>query len=225
MKRLEEHEAFEMRALRWLSSKRFLGPLVMGGGTMLRLCHELPRYSIDMDFWFYRATEYGAFYERLSEAMKREWDVTDGWNKFYSILLEIRRAKGAPRLKIEIRKEVASQGSSEQKIAFSPHFPEQVLVRGFTLRQMIWNKAVALIDRGEIRDAFDIEFLLRRGVTMEIPEKEKKKLLSKVRGFTKNDFDVKLGSVLLPELREYYREHRFEYLEQKLGFEDWQPKH
>jgi hypothetical protein len=67
------------------------------------------------------------------------------------------------------RKEVAPRGSSEQKIAFSPYFPEQVLMRGFT----------------------------------------------------KKDFDVKLGSVLLPDLREYYREHRFEYLEQRLAFEDW----
>jgi hypothetical protein len=222
MKRLEQHEAFEMQALQWLASKRLLGPLVMGGGTMLRLCHELPRYSIDMDFWFYRATEYGAFYERLSEAMKREWDVTDAWNKHYSIVLEIRRVQGSPRLKIEIRKDAAPRGVSEQKIAFSPHFPEQVLVRGFTLKQMLRNKVLSLIDRGEIRDAFDMEFLLRRGATIEIGEEEKKTVVKRIRGFTKKDFDVKLGSVLLPDLRQYYREHRFEYLEQKLAFEDWE---
>jgi hypothetical protein len=221
MKRLEEHETFEMRALQWLASKRFLGPLVMGGGTMLRLCHELPRYSIDVDFWFYRATEYGAFYERLSEAMKREWDVTDAWNKRFSMLLEIRRLKGAPRLKIEIRKDAAPRGSSEQKIAFSPHFPEQVLVRGFTLKQMLRNKVLALIDRGEIRDAFDIEFVLRRGIRWEHTEEEKKAVLKRIRGFKKKDFDVKLGSVLLPNLRKYYREHKFEYLEQRLAFQEW----
>jgi hypothetical protein len=221
MKRLEEHETFEMRALQWLASKRFLGPLVMGGGTMLRLCHELPRYSIDVDFWFYRATEYGAFYERLSEAMKREWDVTDAWNKRFSMLLEIRRLKGAPRLKIEIRKDAAPRGSSEQKIAFSPHFPEQVLVRGFTLKQMLRNKVLALIDRGEIRDAFDIEFVLRRGIRWELTEEEKKAVLKRIRGFKKKDFDVKLGSILMPNLRKYYREHRFEYLEQRLAFQEW----
>ena len=221
MKRLEEHEAFEMKALQWLASKRFLGPLVMGGGTMLRLCHELPRYSIDMDFWFYRATEYGDFYDRLSEAMKREWDVTDSWNKHYSIVLEIRRAQGLPRLKIEIRKEIAPRGSSEQKIAFSPHFPEQVLVRGFTLKQMLRNKVLALTDRGEIRDAFDIEFLIRRGVTFDLTGEEKKAVVKRLQEFKKKDFDVKLGSVLLPELREYYRVHRLEYLEQKLEFQEW----
>ena len=146
---------------------------------------------------------------------------TDAWNKHYSIVLEIRRAQGLPRLKIEIRKEIAPRGSSEQKIAFSPHFPEQVLVRGFTLKQMLRNKVLALTDRGEIRDAFDIEFLIRRGVTFDLTGEEKKAVVKRLQEFKKKDFDVKLGSVLLPELREYYRVHRLEYVEQKLEFQEW----
>jgi predicted nucleotidyltransferase component of viral defense system len=221
MKRLEEHEAFEMRALQWLASKRFLSHLVMGGGTMLRLCHDLPRYSIDMDFWFYREMEFGAFYTRLSEAMQQEWDVTDAWNKYYSILLEIRREKGAPRLKIEVRKVVAPPNSSEQKIAYSPHFPEQVLVRGFTLKQMFGNKVAALLDRGEVRDAFDIEFLVRKGIEPALSDEEKKAVMSRLKGFNKKDFQVKLGSILAPELREYYKANRFAFLEEKLSFQNW----
>jgi hypothetical protein len=31
-------------------------------------------------------------------------------------------------------------------------------------------------------------------------------------------FDVKLGSILVPELREYYRVNRFAFLEEKLSF-------
>jgi len=210
-----------MRALQWLASKRFLGHLVMGGGTMLRLCHDLPRYSIDMDFWFYREEESGAFYTRLSEAMQQEWDVTDAWNKHFSILLEIRRAKGAPRLKIEVRKVVAPRNSSEQKIAYSPHFPEQVLVRGFTLKQMFRNKVAAFLDRGEVRDAFDIEFLVRKGIEPQLSDEEKKAVMSRLKGFTKRDLQVKLGSILGAELREYYKTNRFTFLEEKLSFQNW----
>ena len=65
MERLANHEAFEMEVLQWLRSKGLLRPLVFGGGTMLRLCHEMPRYSLDMDFWFYKEVEYDAFYDRL----------------------------------------------------------------------------------------------------------------------------------------------------------------
>jgi predicted nucleotidyltransferase component of viral defense system len=223
MKRLEEHEGFEMAVLQWLGSKRFLSSLVFGGGTMLRLCHELPRYSLGMDFWFFRETDFDRFYNRLHDAFLREHDITDSQNKFHSILVEVRRSKGEPKLKIEIRKKLAPPGSSEEKIAFSPHFPTQVLVRGFTLNQMLNNKVTALLDRGEIRDAFDLEFLVRKGIGLEdLSEREKRELVKKLREFKKKDFDVKLGSILLPEFRDYYREKRFAYLEEKLKFEEWE---
>ena len=41
MKRLEDHESFEMAFLNLLASKRLTGVLVFGGGTMLRLCQEV----------------------------------------------------------------------------------------------------------------------------------------------------------------------------------------
>jgi predicted nucleotidyltransferase component of viral defense system len=221
MKRLQDHENFEMSLLRWLRSKRFLESLVFGGGTMLRLCHELPRYSLDMDFWFYKQTDYAHFYNRLRVVLTKEHDVTDAQDKHYSLLFEIRRAGGEPRLKIEMRKKVAPMGSSDEKIAFSPYFPTQVLVRGFTLTRMFQNKVHALIDRAEIRDAFDLEFLVRKGVAIELGEQQSRKVLERLKDFKKRDFDVKLGSILVPELRAYYRENRFRYLEEKLGFDTW----
>ena len=221
MQSLENHEAFEMAILQWLGSKRFLGSLSLGGGTMLRLCHELPRYSLDMDFWFFKAEDYEKFYKRLYDALSWEHNLTDAQNKYHSILVEIQKEKRMPKLKIEIRKTVAPPGSTEQKIAFSPHFPYQVLVRGFTLEQMLRNKILALIDRGEIRDAFDLEFLLRKGVALDLSEQEREKVVTRLRGFTKKDFAVKLGSILQPELRDYYRQQRFAYLQEKLSFEEW----
>ena len=190
---------------------------------MLRLCHELPRYSLDMAFWFFRETDFDQFYNRLHEGSLKEHDVTDSQNKYHSILVEIRRAKGEPRLKIEIRKKLAPPGSSEEKIAFSSHFPTQVLVRGFTLNQMLKNKVAALLDRDEIRDAFDLEFLVRKGIGLEdLSEREKRNLVKRLKEFKKGDFNVKLGSILLPEFRDYYREKRFSYLEEKLAFEGWE---
>jgi hypothetical protein len=74
------------------------------------------------------------------------------------------------------------------------------------LDQMCSNKVLALTDRGEIRDAFDLEFLARRGVALELKDEDRQKIIKKLRGFKKRDFDVKLGSVLLPEVRAYYRQ-------------------
>ena len=221
MERLEAHEAYEMSVLQWLKSKGFLRPLVFGGGTMLRLCHELPRYSLDMDFWFFKRIDFEEYYSRLEDATRQEYDVQDMQNKFYSILVEIRNMAGMPKLKIEIRKALAPGGTTEEKIAFSPHFPTQVLVRGFTLKQMCRNKVLALVDRGEIRDAFDLEFLVRRGVTPEPTEEELQKIINRLKEYKKRDFSVKLGSVLLPEVRDYYKSRRFSYLEEHLTFEKW----
>jgi len=116
---------------------------------------------------------------------------------------------------------MAPPGSTEEKIAFSPHFPTQVLVRGFTLRQMLKNKVLNLIDRGEIQDAFDLEFLVRKGVALNLPEEQKKKIVKTLQGFKRRDLEVKLGGMLLPELRDYYKQQGFAYLEEKLSFEEW----
>ena len=221
MKRLEDHESFEMAFLNLLASKRLLDRIVFGGGTMLRLCHELPRYSLDLDFWFYRETDFSGWFTRFRDAASATYEVTDAEEKHHSLLLEIRRARGTTKLKAKIRKKVAPPGSSEQKIAYSPHYPTQVLVRGFTLRQMFRNKVAALIDRGEVRDAFDLEFLVRKGIEPDLDEEEKKLLVRRLKGFKKKDFDVKLGSIVLPDLREYYRVNRFRFLEEKLAFEEW----
>ena len=210
-----------MEVLQWLRSKGLLSPLVFGGGTMLRLCHEMPRYSIDMDFWFYKKVAYKSFYHQLENLISHEYDVTDMQNKFYSILVEIRKRAGTLKLKIEIRKSLAAGGTTEEKIAFSPHFATQVLVRGFTLNQMFKSKVSALLDRVEIRDAFDLEFLARRGVDLDLSQQDKKKIIETLSGFTKRDFSVKLGSVLLSEARDYYNQKRFTYLEEKLTFDKW----
>ena len=51
MQDLIKQEQFELEVLDRLKSGRFLDRLAFGGGTMLRLCHGLDRYSVDLDFW------------------------------------------------------------------------------------------------------------------------------------------------------------------------------
>jgi len=210
-----------MTMLQWLGSKRFLASLAFGGETMLRLCHELPRYSLGLDFSFFKEEGYDGFYNRLYTAFLQDHTISNAQNRDHSIVVEVEKENRMPKLKIEITKTTVSPGSTEEKIAFSPHFPTQILVRGFTLQQMLQNKILSLLAHGEIRDAFDIEFFVRKGVDLNLSEVEKKKVLKKLKGFKKRDFDVKLGGILQPELRDYYRRQRFAYLEEKLSFEQW----
>ena len=221
MDRLIEHEALQMAMLQWLGSKRFLASLAFGGEAMLRLCHELPRYSLGLEFSFFKEESYDGFYDRLYTSLLEDHNISNAQNDNNSIVVEVEGEKGMPKLKIEITKTTVPPGSTEEKIAFSPHFPTQILIRGFTLQKMLQNKILSLLTHGEIRDSFDVEFFIRKGVDLNLPEVEKKKVLKKLRGFKKRDFDVKLGGILQPELRDYYRRQRFAYLEEKLLFEQW----
>jgi len=54
MNDLIQQEIFEMEVLAWLKNMGFLRNMIFGGGTMLRLCYGLKRYSVDLDFWTYR---------------------------------------------------------------------------------------------------------------------------------------------------------------------------
>jgi len=91
------------------------------------------------------------------------------------------------------------------------------LLKAHTLNQTMKNKFEAFLDRGEIRDCFDIEFLLRRGVELPaLTNRQSNEFQKKLARFKERDFKVKLGSILENEIRNYYVEQRFRYLEEKL---------
>jgi hypothetical protein len=212
-----QHEIFEIEVLEKMNSIKVLEPLVFGGGSMLRLCHELNRYSVDLDFWMIKKISQKDYFERINKAFDKEYEITDSQMKHYTILFELRSAVYPKRLKIEIRREIRDCDFQE-KIAFSKFSTKQVVLKAHTLEQTMKNKISAFLERGEIRDSFDIEFLLRRGV--ELPDFNKKHLnqfQKKLKGFKEIDFKVKLGSILENDIREYYFRNRFSYLEEKLA--------
>ena len=213
----KQHEAFEIEILDKMNSAKLLDPLVFGGGTMLRLCHELNRYSADLDFWFIKSMPQKKYFDNMHSALVKDYEITDAKIKYYALLFELRSAQYPKRLKIEIRREL-KECDYQKMIAFSRFGTKQVLVVAHTLEQTMKNKIQAFLERGEIRDCFDIEFLLRRGVNLPAcSEKIIKKLQNKITGFKDVDFRVKLGSVVEKGFRDYYVENRFRFLEENLA--------
>lgn len=82
-------------------------------------------------------------------------------------------------------------------------------------------KIKAALDRQDIRDYFDIEFLLRQGAELNIGKKQAKEMNKTANDFTERDFKVSLGSLLEPEMRKYYVDNKFSYLTQKLFSHDF----
>lgn len=211
----KKHEIFEIETLDSLKSGKFLEPLVFGGGTMLRLCYELNRYSVDLDFWFIRKTDYNTYFKKLRTYLESRYDLTYAQTKSNILLFEIRSKDYQKRLKIEIRREIKSCDYQE-KIAFSKCHTKQVLLRVHTLEQTMKNKIEAALDRAEIRDFFDIEFMLRNGIPLTATTAQKDLMAKTIAGFKASDYSVKLGALLDPETRRYYTKNQFDYLLNKL---------
>lgn len=214
-----QHEVFEIETLDALHRGGVLAPLVFGGGTMLRLCHELPRYSVDLDFWFIKAVDEDAYFREMQEVLGKTHDITDAWIKHYTLVFELRRSGYPRRLKIEIRRNL-QECDYQEKIAFSRFSTRQVVVRAHTLEQAMKNKVAAFFDRREIRDGFDIEFLLRRGVPLpDLDTTSLRTLKSRVSQFKERDFAVTLGSIVEKNMRDYYVNRRFDFLNEKIDME------
>jgi predicted nucleotidyltransferase component of viral defense system len=213
---LARHEKLEMEILSLLNSGRVLEKLVFGGGTMLRLCHELNRYSADLDFWLIATVDFEEYLKAICALLDTEYEITDSQNKHFSLLVEVRSPSHPKRLKLEIRKEIRNW-DMEKSIAFSRFSNKQVLLNTHTLEQTMLNKIEAFISRCEIRDAFDIEFLLRKGISLPKLSNEKQNLLiEKLNAFKLNDFKVKLGSIVPEDMRKYYIQNGFRYLIDKI---------
>jgi len=211
MNDLIQQEIFETEVLAWFKNKGFLRNMIFGGGTMLRLCYGLKRYSVDLDFWAYRVDRVNQFFINLRDSLKVDYNLTVAQDKYYTLLFEIKKASYSRKLKIEIRKE-NKESEFQEKIAYSPYSNQQVLLKSFTLEQMMKNKIGALLDRNEIRDVFDIEFLTRKGVKISVNYEELKKVKEIIKGFKKRDYYVTLGSLLTDDIREYYKKDKFTYL-------------
>lgn len=211
MQDLIRQEQFELEVLDRLNSKRLLSRLIFCGGTMLRLCFGLNRFSIDLDFRIARDMDINRLYKDLRTYLMQHYSLKDAANKFYTLLFEIKSEDYPRSLKIEIRKE-AKKVRTETAIAYSRYSNMQVFLKVVSLQEMMQAKAEAFLDRREIRDIFDMEFLFKKGVGLDMPAETLKKVLEGIYSFSKKDYSVKLGSLLEDDQRGYYISENFKIL-------------
>jgi hypothetical protein len=215
MQALQNLEKLEIEILDLFNSIRILDSLYFGGGTMLRLCHNLNRYSTDLDFWLDKEEDPKSIYLPIKKTLSDNYKLTDSANKKFTLLFELKSPSVNRSLKIEIRKE-QQNFEWERKIAFSRFTNKQVMVKGLTLNQMMKNKFEALLSRKIIRDAFDIQFMLMRGVEIPAEKKKLQQALEIISNFKESDYKVTLGSILDEADRKFHLENRFSLLKEEL---------
>ncbi|OQX85573.1 MAG: hypothetical protein B6D55_07240 [Candidatus Omnitrophica bacterium 4484_70.2] len=211
MQDLIKQEQFELEVLERLNSGRFLTYLVFGGETMLRLCFGLNRFSADLDFWLIKKIDTSKLFGDLKKYLNQFYTIKDCANKFYTLLFELKSSSYRRSLKIEIRKK-PKKIKTESAIAYSPYSNIQVFLKVVSLEDMMQAKINSLIDRKEIRDAFDIEFLFKKGINLSSSSQILRKLIEVIESFNQKDYKVKLASLLLEKERKYYIKENFKIL-------------
>lgn len=96
MQALIKQEQFEIEVLDKLKSGKFLYKLVFTGGTMLRLCYGLNRFSVDLDFWLYKEINIEKYFLNLKDYLSKYYIIHNTEDKFYTLLFEI-KSKNYPR--------------------------------------------------------------------------------------------------------------------------------
>ena len=221
MQDLIKQEQFELEVLERLQSGRFLDRLVFGGGTMLRLCFGLDRYSVDLDFWLLNKNrekdfDHTAWFSGLQQFLARFYEIRDAADKLHTLVIELKSPDYPRNLKLEMRKGVTLM-KTERAIAYSRHSSVQVYVRIISLPEMMTSKIAAFLQRKEIRDAYDLEFLVKKGVTVDISPEKANQVLTAIAVLTRQDYNVKLCSLLEADQRPYYRQNNFRILKSHLG--------
>jgi len=216
MRDLIKQEQFEIEVLDKLNSGKFLRHLIFGGGTMLRLCHGLERFSVDLDFWLPKAKTPSDLPGKLRDYLAGYYTARDATDKFYTILMELKSASYPRSLKIKVRKN-ARKFQTDQAIAYSPHSTLQVIVKAVSMSDMMASKVSAFLDRKEIRDVYDLEFLVKRGVPLNLSKQRRIELLEQIDGLSKRDYTVKLGMLLEEAQRLYYGDQNFKILKAALN--------
>ena len=216
MQDLIKQEKFEIEVLDRLKTSRLLERLVFTGGTMLRLCFGLDRFSVDLDFWILKRINEKELFYNLKSYLEKFYELKDAKLKFYTLLFELKSSNYPRNLKIEIRRK-PKDIKAKLAIAYSKYSNKQVMVKVVSLEDMMKFKIEAFLDRREIRDVFDIEFLLKRGIELDVNKDKLKRLLKGINSLTRRDYSVKLGSLLEKEQRVYYTQENFKILRLKIN--------
>jgi predicted nucleotidyltransferase component of viral defense system len=127
------------------------------GGTALMLFHNLPRFSIDLDFDLLETERAAQVYAKVKNMLLKYGEIHDEAQKFFGDLLALDYEHGERNLKIDIsHKKYNNEYEIKNLLGIS--------VKTMKISDMFAHKLVALLGRKEIadRDIFDCWWFMSR---------------------------------------------------------------
>jgi len=127
------------------------------GGTALMFFHNLPRFSVDLDFDLLETEKNEQVYTKVKNILLKYGEIHDEAQKFFGDLLSLDYAHGERNLKIDIsHRKYNNEYEIKNLLGIS--------VRTMKISDMFSLKLVALLGRKEIadRDIFDCWWFMSR---------------------------------------------------------------
>ncbi len=144
--------------------------LIFKGGTALRLLYDSPRFSEDLDFSVTDKIESTEFKNTINRIVKPDgrFSIRDLASKYYTHLAEIRIKEPWQDIAFSLKIEISRRPVKEKEVKFgnalvkSPATNIAVMVRAFTLEQILTDKLRAIKERKMPRDIFDTWFICQK---------------------------------------------------------------
>lgn len=161
MTEISTHYTYLYNILRDVALDKELSPsLLFKGGTSLMFFHDLPRFSVDLDFTLIDKEREQFVYDRLLDITSKYGEIVDNNLGFFGPKVVLSYGRGAWNLKIE----VSNRYWGER--------PDILTLDGFSLNvmslsDMYAHKLIALEERTGVatRDIFDICFFEEKEVS------------------------------------------------------------
>lgn len=175
MVEINKHKFFLVQLLKDIYADLTLAnQLGFKGGTALMLFHDLPRFSVDLDFNLLDTGKTDLVYDRIRQIVLQYGNIRDEAKKHHGIVIVLDYGQHERNLKIEISNR--DFGDSYEVMNFLG-----INVRVMLLADMFTYKLCALTDRTVLthRDVFDCHFLMqkRTPINKQIIEKRMNKPL------------------------------------------------
>ncbi len=188
-------EEYELLILRGLMEGLLGSTLVLKGGTALRLAYGSPRFSDDLDFSLLSPISEGIFTsvaETIVKALPQVLLVEALAKRFTLFALYKIREPYLPyafsiKLEVSTRPETwIREQDFTLRLLTSPVTPVSVLAQVATLERMWIDKQVALADRRQPRDLYDLWFIaqkLRRTFTPDLEGMDRQAIRRELRKY------------------------------------------
>ncbi len=208
---VNRHKFFLLQLLKEIySDPELASSLAFKGGTALMLFHDLPRFSVDLDFNLTANSDEEVASAKLRAILVKHGTIRDEARKRYGMLLVLNYEDDGRNLKVEV-----SNRSYPDEYELRDYLGVSMNV--MRLEYMFTHKLMALLDRNVLtnRDVFDCWFCMKQRLVLRKSildlrlkgtfEDYMDKAIEAVTAISGNRILDGIGELLDPELKKWVK--------------------